>query len=121
MRCVLWLFPRAWHERYGDEVLELLALSERKPRDCIDLVLSALSLRIDSAIEWREGGMTDRPRHADRRLSLLPPLAKSSQGTPPRPRSRSRVAQKPKPDSFAGVRADVTSTAGRRGPFAVAS
>ena len=28
---------------------------------------------------------------------------------------------KPKPDSFAGVRADVTSTARRQGPFAVAS
>jgi len=46
MRRLLRLYPRDWRDRYGDEVSDLLARSDRPRRDTIDLVMCALSERL---------------------------------------------------------------------------
>ena len=45
MRFLLRLFPRSFRDRYGDEVIELVELSDSRTRDAGDLLLSGLALR----------------------------------------------------------------------------
>jgi hypothetical protein len=43
------LFPKSWRERYGDEVVELLADSRTPVRDRADIILAAVRVRLDAA------------------------------------------------------------------------
>jgi hypothetical protein len=47
VKWLVWLYPRAWRLRYGREVAELLAESERPWRDSVNLALYA-------ALAWTE-------------------------------------------------------------------
>jgi hypothetical protein len=47
---LLRIFPRAWRDRYGAEVLELLAASRRPGRDLADVLRAAALLRLDSLL-----------------------------------------------------------------------
>ena len=49
MRVLLRLFPRAFRQRYGPEMLELLAASDNRARDTLDVMLAALSFRLERA------------------------------------------------------------------------
>lgn len=42
MRRVVRLYPKRWRERYGDEVSELLARSQRPRRDHVNVVVHAV-------------------------------------------------------------------------------
>jgi hypothetical protein len=43
---ILRCYPRAWRERYGDELIDLLARERRTPRLALDLALGALDAHL---------------------------------------------------------------------------
>lgn len=43
---ILRCYPRAWRERYGDELAELIAREPRSPRLALDLALGALDAHL---------------------------------------------------------------------------
>jgi hypothetical protein len=45
MRALLWLFPRRWRNRYGDELVEQLGSDPRRLTKWIDIVRTAAGLR----------------------------------------------------------------------------
>lgn len=40
--CLLRLYPRAWRERYGDELLALVGRGALRPQEVIDIVSGAI-------------------------------------------------------------------------------
>lgn len=67
MRLLLWLFPRGWRTRYGEEVAELFRSRDRHLLDVVDLVVTALSLRVEGAVRLLEREV----RKMERRLKLV--------------------------------------------------
>ncbi len=53
MRRLVRLFPKDWRERYGEEVADLLAHSERPARDALDVLRAVVSVRMDEALGRR--------------------------------------------------------------------
>lgn len=47
------LFPREFQDRYGEEIIELLESSGHPTRDRIDLVQSAVRLRMENILKHR--------------------------------------------------------------------
>jgi hypothetical protein len=47
VKWLVWLYPRTWRHRYGHEMAELLAASERRWRDSVNVALYA-------ALAWTE-------------------------------------------------------------------
>lgn len=50
MRAWLWLYPRAWRERYGEEMAEVLARQRWSPSLALDLVAGALDARLNRGL-----------------------------------------------------------------------
>jgi small-conductance mechanosensitive channel len=40
VKILIWLFPRSWRERYGEEIADHLAHSTRSGRDRLDLLIA---------------------------------------------------------------------------------
>lgn len=47
---VLVVYPRAWRDRYGPEIEELLAVSTRPIRDSLNLLMFAMDKRLESVM-----------------------------------------------------------------------
>lgn len=62
-RLILRLYPRAWRERYGQEVLDLVAAEGTRPSDILDLARGAVRARLDVMAESMQRGdaMTGGP------------------------------------------------------------
>lgn len=50
-RFLLWLSPGSWRERFGKEVLEMMDDSSQPTRDRLDLLKTAIKLRIREGIK----------------------------------------------------------------------
>lgn len=57
---ILRCYPRAWRERYGDELAELLARERRSPRLALDLALGALDAHLHPQIDAQSQSRTRR-------------------------------------------------------------
>jgi hypothetical protein len=70
---LVWLYPRRWRERYGDELEELVESLGLTPTNAFDLIGNAFRERMRSAIRRTAGGpsMTDRPGWGSTALALI--------------------------------------------------
>lgn len=62
-RLILLLYPRAWRERYGAELLDLMAAEGQRPSDLLDLARGAIRARLEPIVDtWKgHGPMTIQP------------------------------------------------------------
>jgi len=60
---ILRLYPRAWRERYGQEILDLMAAEGMRPSDMLDLARGAVGARLESMVGTMKGAepMTFQP------------------------------------------------------------
>jgi hypothetical protein len=65
IRFLLMLYPRAWRERYGREILDLVAAEGMRPSDALDIARAAIQARLRASTgAFRRGGpMTAGPIH----------------------------------------------------------
>ena len=54
MRWLLWLYPRGWRRRYGDEFAALLEQEQPSPSLVLDVVLGALDAHLHATLFRRE-------------------------------------------------------------------
>jgi hypothetical protein len=47
MKALVWLYPRAWRDRYGDEVAALIATERPSVRLALDLIAGAIDARLN--------------------------------------------------------------------------
>jgi hypothetical protein len=76
MRWLLWLYPRGWRRRYGDEFAALLEQEQPSPSLVLDVVLGALDAHLhrpEATSRLESGGPT--MKHARRRTAWLVGIA----------------------------------------------
>lgn len=56
IRLILRLYPRAWREQYGHELLDLIAAEGMRPTDVLDLLRAAAQARFASMVGAKQGG-----------------------------------------------------------------
>ena len=83
MRWLLRLFPRAWRERYGNELLELLTETGLSTRDLLDILRAALDARLRPQLPvLRPSAAAGLMAMSDERLSQVQPLARQLASRP---------------------------------------
>jgi hypothetical protein len=69
MKALVWLYPRAWRDRYGKEVEALIAASRPSVRLTLDLIAGAIDARLNP--QWPPGHPAGGTRQGETTMKLL--------------------------------------------------